>query len=140
MTGVSLYGRSQMLAAFFIPDTFNAPDSVWVALTTEIPAPGSTGDDLVEPDDPAYVRAEYGIGSDFWEDTERGGVQNTDGIYFPTITADWGEVLGWALCDAATSGNAYVVGELLTPGRILFDPANDQIPVLGAGAIVLRQA
>jgi hypothetical protein len=139
MGGVSLYGRSQLLAAFFIPDNFVAPDTIFVALTTDIVAPGSSGTDLVEPEDDAYVRAEYGIGSDFWGDTDRGGVTNTSGIYFPTITADWGEVVGWALCDQQDGGNVYIYGELLSSDRIVLDPDNDQTVVLGAGALVLRQ-
>jgi hypothetical protein len=139
MAGASLFGRDQLLAAFFIPDSFDPP-VLWVALCTSVPAQGAGGSDLIEPEDPAYARGEYGVGSDFWQPTGRGGVTNVSGIYYPQLTEDYGEVLGWALCDDAYGGNAFVVGELATPERIFYDPDIIRVPVLGAGAIVVRQS
>ena len=98
MAGLSLYGRDQQLAAFFMPDLFDAPPSVWVALTTTVPTIGDTGDNLHEPADGLYAREEYMLGSGAWAPTGRGGVANSADISFGIPGADWGNVVGWALC------------------------------------------
>ena len=137
---LSMNGRDQMLGAFFMPDQISPPDSFWVALCLSIPTPGDTGDDLLEPDDDAYTRVEYPTGADYWQTTNRGGITNTQEVFFPSPTQDWGVILGFALCDDSTGGQTYYVGDLLVPERIIFDPDNTDVAWgVGAGSIVVKQ-
>ena len=114
-----------------------------MALTTTVPTIGDTGDNLHEPADGLYAREEYMLGSGAWAPTGRGGVANSADISFGIPGADWGNVVGWALCSGMSGGNTYYVGELVAPMRVLAntsgDPAQDVEVLLGAGSIVVLQ-
>jgi hypothetical protein len=140
MTGaLSMYGRDMSLAIFFMPDQVEPPDTLWLALCTGLPTPGDNGNDLIEPDDDAYNRVSYPTGADYWAPTGRGGVANTQEVFFPEPTMDWGLILGWALCSDSAGGQTFYVGDLLVAERIIFDPDNPRVWGLGAGGLVVRQ-
>lgn len=139
MAGLSLYGRDQSLAAFFMPDQFDSPEVVYVAICLSVPTVGDTGDDLVEPSDDQYVRQPYPIGGDYWAFTGRGGVSNTAEVSFGVPSEDWGDVVGWALCTDEAGGSTYYVGELNNPLRVVYDPDMDRAVTVGADALVVKQ-
>lgn len=137
MSGLSLYGRSQMLAAYFTPDVFAAPDVLYLALSTAIPTPGDTGTDLLEPADPVYSRVAYGLGSAWWVLTGGGQVINTQEAPFGVPGADWGTLTGWALCTDIQGGDLVFHGALDTPVQVVAGP--DAYVVAGVGALVVTQ-
>jgi len=139
MAGASMYGREQLLAAFFMPELFDAPTDVFVALCLSIPSSGDTGDDLAEPTDPVYVRQPYPIGSSYWGSTGRAGVTNTEELSFGIPSEDWGVVVGWALCSHETGGKTFYVGELNNPVRVIYDAAVERPVIVGAEALVVKQ-
>lgn len=116
----SLYLRAELLRRYFLLD--DAP--VYLALTRATPPANATGAQLAEPGTGGYARAPYRLGTDFWAETGFGDVYNTRAIAFPTPTADWGLVVGWALCTAPSSGMTLTVGRMTTPR-----PAPAGIPV-----------
>jgi len=137
MSGLSLYGRGQMLAAYFTPDIFTAPDALFLALSLAVPTPGDTGTDLFEPDDPAYTRVAYGLGSAWWTLTGAGAVVNTQEAPFGVPTADWGTLTGWALCTDVSGGDLVYHGALDTPVQVVAGP--DAFVVAGVGSLVVTQ-
>jgi hypothetical protein len=136
---LSMYGRDAVLGAFFTPELTVPPDTLWIALCTVVPTPGDTGSDLLEPDDEAYSRAAYPTGGDWWAPTGRGGITNTQEVFFPSPAADWGLIEGWALCDDTTGGQTFYVGDFLVPERIIYDADNPRAWGLGAGGLVVKQ-
>lgn len=59
-----------------------------------------------------------------WDAAASGSKSNTAAITFPTATADWADgspnqVSYWALCDAATAGNAVIIGAFTTARTVL---------------------
>jgi hypothetical protein len=140
MAGLSLYGRDQSLAAFFMPDLFDAPALVYVALTLVLPTEGDTGSDLIEPSDPIYLRQPYQIGSEFWGLTGRGGASNLDEISWGVPSVDWGDMRGWALCSDESGGRTYYLGELNPPLRVIYDPDVERPVTAGAGFLVVKHA
>jgi hypothetical protein len=118
MSGFSIYGKRQMVAAVYTPELFAIPDTMWVALTTSVPSQGATGSDLLEPTDPVYQRVAYGRGQDNWTFTGTGELINDKEIVFPVPDVDWGVISGWALCTESTSGQTINVGALVTPKRV----------------------
>lgn len=149
MPSASIYGREQMLAAFFAPDLFDAPEVVYLALCLVAPTAGDTGDTLSEPDDESqmlddgtlagYARQPIPTGSLYWGFTGSSGVANMGQVDFAPPTQDWGDIVGWALCTDPVGGRTYFIGELASPVRVVVDP---DIPVqvsLGAGGLVVTQ-
>ena len=49
-----------------------------------------------------------------WDAPSDGATQNTGAITFPTATANWGNVSGVIVSDAATGGNVLLHGSLTT--------------------------
>jgi hypothetical protein len=59
--------------------------------------------------------AKPGVGGTNWDDPTGGGsTQNSNDITFPTATADWGNISGVIVADAATAGNVLLHGSLTT--------------------------
>jgi hypothetical protein len=120
MAGLSIYGRSQILAAVFARDLFNSTANFYLALTGVPPMPGHTAAHLDEPTDAAYARQPYGHTSAYWAASGLGTLANAQTITFPAATVDWGLIAGWALCDAASGdGNLWLVGEMAMPARVI---------------------
>lgn len=123
MAGLSIYGRAQMLNAVYRRDLFDSAANWWIALTTIVPMAGDTGAHLAEPADPAYVRQPYGHTSAYWDSSGLGTIGNSQLIVYPPPTVDWGMITGWAMVDSVSGdGNLWLVGELLTPARVIAGP------------------
>lgn len=113
------------------------PAQYWVALLINDADEGYDGTVLaaVEPvltDEllvaTGYLRRPYGVGAGSWSSTEGGFTTNTIAISYPVPTADWGIVLGWALCTSSVAGELFAFGEFDNPqyvaaGNALIIPA-----------------
>ena len=91
------------------------PLGLYLAFTTNIPSALDTGSTLAEPTAADYARYSLGVDT-FWS----APLVGQDTTYYQwTIdifpVATWGSILGYAICDALTAGNAILVEELPTP-------------------------
>src|SRR5947209_10085462 len=111
MAGKSVYLEDKWLN-MWKGTAFTFPSSVYVALLTTNPS-DDTGTALVEVSGGAYARQAI-VGSSGWSSIApvSGGsgttpeqMSNAAVITFPTPTANWNNVVGVALYDAATAGN-----------------------------------
>jgi hypothetical protein len=138
MAGLSIYGRAQMLNAVFRRDVFDDAADWWLALTTIVPMAGDTGAHLAEPTDVAYARQPYGNTAAYWDASGLGTIGNSQALTYPVPTVDWGVVNGWALVDSADGdGNLWLIGELVTPARVIAGP--DAAVVVEAYALQLTE-
>ena len=139
MSGLSIYGREQSMLAFWIPEQFTCPSSLWLALCLSVPMAGDDGTDLEEPVDPAYyARQPYGLGEAWWTMTGRGTVENVQAAVFgPSLTVDWGLINGWALCTDDTAGDLVAIGEVTNPYRVIKGP--EATVTVGAGMLSMVQ-
>lgn len=83
-------------------NTFTAPAAVYSALFTVIPSDSTGGTEITQASS-GYTR----IATTFVTAgaTTAGRVQNSGAVNFTTAAANYGDVVGWGLMDAATSGN-----------------------------------
>lgn len=138
MSGMSIYGRSQLLYSLFARDQANYPPYLWLALSGIVPMAGDSGIHLDEPTDPAYGRIRTATTSAWWAPSGSGTLANAQVLSFASPTVDWGLIAGWALVDSASGGgNLYVVGELTTPARVVAGP--DAAVVIDIGALQIVQ-
>lgn len=112
MGSMSLYGKSGLLDSLLRPDRAPVLGGLWVALTSSVPTAADTGDTLVEPDASSYARGVYGIGDYWWTAISPGVLTNARAVDWPSVTDDWGQVTGWALCTESTSGMTLACGML----------------------------
>ncbi len=87
--------------------------AVWTE-ATDIIAGGS----ITEVSGGAYARVTYASNATNWPAPTNGATSNGSVITFPTSTASWGLIYGFALFDASTAGNLWLWGELTTPVSI----------------------
>lgn len=139
MSGLSIWGREQMMKAFFIPEQFTCPSDLYMALTVSAPMAGESGAEIEEPDDAVdYARQPYGLGEAYWTMTGRGTVENVAEMLFgPALTTDWGLIVGWALCTAPTGGDVVLLGEMASPYYVIHGPQSELR--VGAGMLSLAQ-
>lgn len=105
--------------------------SRYIALLTEAPDDADTGSTIVEPVAMNYARITTTASS--WN-TASGGSATTASILTSNVASgDWGEITHWALCDAATTGNVLVWGEVTVPKTVL---TGDSFS-FGAGALII---
>lgn len=110
---LTLWGASQMLQSFFGKNV-TAPNSFYMAMIRLTPPSlFSSGDELDEPEDPAYLRVEIPNDVGYWTtDAQPHLITLSQSIAFPTATTDWGRLRFWALCDSPSSGDIYFVGDI----------------------------
>ena len=82
----------------------------------------------------AYARQAVTFGNPSTDGNGVTSMSNSAQIEFPTATASWGTVVGWAIYDALTSGNMLWYGTLSTSKAI---STNDTI-LLHSGDLVLK--
>lgn len=133
---VTLYGRRQMVAAFWTPDIFPVTSQLYVCYTLDVAASNADGSQLEEPSPAAgYGRVPYAMDSSHWAPTTQGEIANSQQINFPQVTAEWGMIFGLAFADSPTvgAGNVYVVGSIPEP----FTPELNSSPYLDVGDIAI---
>ena len=99
------YGENGMLNLFRVNTTY------YLALFTS--TPGEGGDLTSEVSGGSYARQAVTFGT-----PADGIVQNSAVVEFPAATDTWGTVAYWALCDAASGGNAWWFGSITVPKTI----------------------
>lgn len=110
--------------------TFNG--SWFVGLLTVLPDDDGAGQ--TEVTGGAYARVAFdGGASDKWTLDGLGTASNNAIITFPTATAAWGVVVGWALFDLSGAGDMGIYGEF--PGS--FDIVAGQTASFAIGALVV---
>ena len=138
MSGLSIYGRQQMMLAFWVPDVFTSPAHLYLALCAVPPFAGDDGSTIVEPGAGiGYARKPYGVGSSWWSSTTDGMVVNAQTVVFGPPTGDWGVLQGWALCTESSGGEIVALGEMSTPYRVIAGP--DGSVTVAAGSLTLVQ-
>src|SRR4051794_35422566 len=93
-------------------DTTAMPATVYVALITTAPS-DANGTGIVEVTSAgAYARGAVTNNSTNWPNAASRAKSNGTTITFPTSPGSWGTVVGYALYDAATTGNFLAYGAL----------------------------
>lgn len=94
---------------------YSRPATVYVALYTVAPTDADGG---TEVSGGSYARAAVVNNATNWPAASGGAKSNGTVITFPTATANWGEVVAFAILDAAAAGNFLYWGDLTTPKTI----------------------
>jgi hypothetical protein len=97
----TMFGRQQMLDAYWNPDVFVALANAQICLCLQVPPSNASEDQLVEPDPVnGYARITYAMDSGHWPSSGFAEIYNAFPLVFPTvITADWGLIMGWCILD-----------------------------------------
>lgn len=108
------------------------PAAIWVALYTTTPADDGTGG--VEVSGGNYARVQVAQADAQWNAPAAGDghFDNVNAITFPTPNANWGNIVGWAILDAAGGGNMLIKKTLTTPKTV---NSGDPAPKFDPGAL-----
>lgn len=109
--------------------------NVWVALFTVTPSDSSAGTEVTGGSYARVAVARTGAGFDAASGASPGTTQNTSTITFPTATADWGTVVAFAICDAASAGNQLYWGALTASKTV----SNGDTASFAAGTLVITE-
>lgn len=115
---LTLYGARALLGVAF-GQAFTPPLSWFFALCTTTPATNASGADIaaLEPSSVGtnYSRLEIPNSSTYWNNSGATYISNNTDMSWPMTpvvgaTSDWPVCRGWALLDALTGGNCWMVG------------------------------
>ena len=141
---MSYYLQNKLIDFIFRAQTFSPSGTLYIALSTTTPGPGSCG---TEVSGGSYARAAVVSSLTSWTSTNgtTGAVSSNNtgvggntsnatagGIPFPGPTAAWGTIVGFCIFDAATSGNLYFYGTLTTSKTV---NSGDAAPSFQVGAL-----
>lgn len=124
----------ELLKTAFQHDTYTPPyTSLSVVLTRAVPAINTPPTSLDRPTGGAYADVVVPYNTANWTLTGFREVYNTNPISWPTITAYWGTLAGWAVVTSGGGTSQTVaVGRLASPQR-----GNTGItPVAAAGSLL----
>ncbi len=110
---ITLWGAGQMLTAFFQGGAAS-PENFFLALCKKAaPTAYISGAELDEPLVGSYRRLKIPASSTHWDNAGQIQVMgmNKD-MSFDTALQDWGTLRYWALCNSATGGYIYAVGDM----------------------------
>ena len=117
MLALTDYGAD--LFAGLLVGVGSLPSSFYVGLLTaepDVSIDGTTlGTDYEPQDAGVYARQALGKTSTNWSGPSSGIMTAIPNIVFPTAVLPWGQIVGIALCDAATAGNVLATGPIDTP-------------------------
>lgn len=117
--------------------TWSKPANIYVGLFTTMPGDDGTGG--TEVTGGSYARVQCGPGDSYWTGPTGGTGAYTNAVVvsFPLPTASWGNVAGYGLFSASSSGTLYISRAFTTPVTVsLGDPA----PGFAIGAITVTVA
>lgn len=123
--GLTNYGETKVLSLL------KSSGTSYLALMTANAGEGGGG---TEVSGGAYARQAIAFTNPSTNASGVSSMSNSAQIEFPTATAAWGTVTGWAIFDAASGGNMLWYGTLGTAKAIT---ASDTI-LLHAGDLVLK--
>jgi hypothetical protein len=118
MSGLLTLNGAQVMLTSVFGGGGTPPESFYMALIRTVePSPYITGEELDEPDDVGYARVPILNTAETWvvDDATPNVVTMVVPATFQAATEDWGTVSYWALTDAATGGECYLVGKLERP-------------------------
>jgi hypothetical protein len=133
MADLTNYAEEAIVGAMFRgAGALTFPATWYVALLTAASSPEAGT--VTEVSGGSYARVAVTNNSGSWNAVGGGDgtTENTDAITFPAPTANWGVATHYALYDASTAGNAWVVDALTTPKTI---NNGDAAPSFAAGAL-----
>lgn len=112
--GVSDFGAAAWVQMMF--GVVDVPENYWIALCNDEPGTGMDGTIIaaLEPTDSAYGRVEVATGPSDWAASDN-YLTNINPIDFGVPTEDWGRITDFAICSAATDGELYAWGMLVSP-------------------------
>lgn len=120
--------------------TFTAPATVYVALFTTMPTDASTGTTPApgaEVTGGSYARQAVTNNATNFPAASGGSKQNGTAITWSTPpSADWGTIVGFAICDAATNGNILYWGAI-SPSKTVNN--GDPAPSFAIGALTITE-
>ena len=136
MSAMSDYLENELIKHLFRTGSFTKPTALEVALFTVTPSDAGGG---TEVSGGSYARVNVPPLDANWAATSGtdGHTDNVADIVFPTPTANWGQVVAFAIFDAHTAGNMLFWGALTTPKTI---NNGDPAPKFAAGALDLTLA
>lgn len=116
--------------------SWTKPTGIWVALFTVLPAEDGTGGTEVSTSATGYGRVQHGPSDATWSAPTNGNGQfsNIGVIEFGEPTDNWGEIVGFGLYDAETSGNLLVLAALSASVTI---NDGDPPPAFAEGALLI---
>lgn len=104
------YLENEILDHIFTAGTYTRP-STYIALFTAAPTDAGGG---TEVSGGSYARVQVTA----WDTASGGATANTNAVTFTTASASWGEIVAFAIMDAATTGNMLVWGDLTAPKTV----------------------
>ena len=111
MGGKSDYLENKFLDYVLGSVSFSPPANVYIALFTGAPTDSASG---TEVSGGAYARVAVANSTSTWPAASGGSKSSGTEITFPTATAAWGTIVGFATVDASASGNQLYWGTLTT--------------------------
>lgn len=124
------YLENKTLDHFTGKTAYTPPATLYIALFTVTPTDAGGGTEVTGG---SYARQPVTAAS--WNAASAGVVTNAAAVTFPTATASWGTVVGYAIMDASTGGNVLRYG-LLTASRAV---ASTDTFTFAIGAISLGE-
>src|SRR5262249_53942550 len=120
MSALSDYLSDQILNSVFRGAGYSFPATTYIALCTTTPIKSDTGTTIsngtgtgVEVSGGSYARVAVTSNTSNWTVAGTNDLVSDNAVItFPTATANWGTVVGIAICDAATNGNILFFGNL----------------------------
>jgi hypothetical protein len=106
---------------------------VWIALLTTVATSSSTGSTIVEASYTGYKRLKLTAAN--WEAAVEGSptvIKNAEALAFAACTGGSSKIVGFALCDAETTGNVIGWGECTGEVSTTQTPAEFAIKALEA--------
>ena len=144
MAALSDYLENKLLDALLRGQAFTMPATVYVALDTTVDNDGDSS--KVEVSGGSYARVAVASSLANWAGTQAAAstvassgtsatTSNNGVITFPTPTANWGSITGFAVYDAPTGGNLLFYAALTTPKTV---NNGDPAPSFAAGTLSLQ--
>lgn len=114
---ISNYLAHKILDHILSKTTYTAPDPVYIALFTVMPA--SDGSGGTEVTGGSYARIAVTNDATNWPAAALRQKKNGNDIIFVQASADWGTVVGAGIYDALSSGNLLLFGTFPIPINVL---------------------
>ncbi len=136
MSAMSNYLEEILIDHLLRTNTFSKPAAIYVALYTTVETDAAGG---VEVSGGSYARVAVSQLDANWNAPTAGDglTDNVNDITFPTPTATWGLIVGFAIWDAVTAGNLLIHGALTTSKQV---NNGDPAPKFTAGDLDLTFA
>ena len=139
MSNASNYLEEQIGTHLLRTGSWTKPTAIWVALFTAMPTEAGTGGTEVSSSATGYGRAQLNPGNSNWSAPTSGNGEfaNLIAAQYGSPTALWGDIVGFGLYDAETSGN-YLIACLFTAPLTV--DSGDPAPAFAAGQLIITVA